>query len=279
MKIYYSTLICLSTLLVLQGCALKPYQTVNETKEVGKAKYLMDEGGQKTLSLSAANIDLDGKLTLTGFTFSELTQYEGPQMEQITKESRPPDPIGALTNTALTFGLNVLLEPRRTGGQLVGDTRNERVTNSYIDKTRGVQTGVKVWQKQQTNLSTQLLVEGILDRAISLNYSGGPIDLSRYFQESPYDKLIQVKVTCQTCGEITRVQAQDFGSYGSTKIVEFDLGAYKQKIKPPKIQVEKEEQKRFGDQKSAMPAGQQKCLRMGLAIGTDDYKLCIASQK
>jgi hypothetical protein len=279
MKIYYSTLICLSTLLVLQGCALKPYQTVNETKEVGKAKYLMDEGGQKTLSLSAANIDLDGKLTLTGFTFSELTQYEGPQMEQITKESRPPDPIGALTNTALTFGLNVLLEPRRTGGQLVGDTRNERVTNSYIDKTRGAQTGVKVWQKQQVNLSTQILVEGILDRAISLNYSGGPIDLSRYFQESPYDKLVQVKVTCQTCGEITRIQAQDFRLYGSSKVVEFDLGAYKHKIKNQKMQAEKEEQKKIGDQKPAAASGQQKCLRMGLAIGTDDYKLCIASQK
>jgi len=263
----------------LQGCALKQYETVYEKKEVGREKYLTDDGGQKIQTLSAANITPDGRLFLAGFTFIELTEFEGPKMNDITKQSRPADPIGALTNTALTLGLNVLLAPKRTGGQLVGDTINERVTSSYVDKTRAVPTGAKVWQKNQSNFSTQILVEGILDRVLSFNYSGSPIDLSKYFQESLLNGVVPIKVICQTCAEITRSQAQDFRLYQSSKIVEFDLGAYKQKINQQKLQTEKEEQKRVTDQKSSAIAGQQKCLRMGLAVGTDDYNLCIASQK
>ena len=110
-------LLFLSTL-ILQGCALKQYETVYETKEVGREKYLNDDGGRKIQSLSAANINPNGILTLTGFTFTELTEYEGPKMNDITRVSRPADPIGALTNTALTFGLNVLLAPKRTGGAI-----------------------------------------------------------------------------------------------------------------------------------------------------------------
>jgi hypothetical protein len=265
--------------LFLQGCALKQYETVYETKEVGREKYLNDDGGRKIQSLSAANINPNGVLTITGFTFTELTEYEGPKMNDITRVSRPADPIGALTNTALTLGLNVLLAPKRTGGQLVGDTASETVTKSYVDKSRGVSTGAKTWQKDQSNFSTQILVDGILDRVISFNYSGSPIDLSKYFQESSLNGIIPIKVTCQTCGQISRTQTQDFILFQPSKTVEFDLGAFKQNIQQKKLQAEKEEQKRVADLKSSATAGQQKCLRMGLKVGTEDYNLCIASQK
>jgi len=258
---------------------MKQYETIYETKEVGREKYLTNDGGQKIQSLSAANINPDGRLTITGFTFTELSEYEGPKMNDITKQSRPADPIGALTNTALTLGLNVLLAPKRTGGQLVGDTINERVTNSYVDKARAAPTGAKVWQKDQSNFISQILVEGILDRALSFNYSGSPIDLSKYFQESSLNGIIPIKVTCQTCGQIARAQTQDFILFQPSKLVEFDLGAFNQKIKQQKLQAEKEEQKRVADLKSSATAGQQKCLRMGLTAGTEDYNLCIASQK
>lgn len=279
MKFNFSLLIFVFLVCVLQGCALKKYETINETKEVGRDKYLTYSGGQKIQSLSAVNINPDGKLTITGFIFTELAEYEGPKMNDITKQSRPADPIGALTNTALTLGLNILLEPKRTGGQLVGDTVNERVTNSYIDKSRAAPTGAKVWQKNQANFSTQIFVEGILDRAIDFNYSGSPIDLSKYFQESSLNGIISIKVTCQTCRQISRVQSQDFILYQPSKTVEFDLGAFKQKIKQQKLFAEKEEQKRVADQKNIVTAAQQKCLRLGMMAGTEDYNLCIASQK
>jgi len=276
-KVNCSVVIPIFILLLLQGCALKPYETVYETKEVGKEKYLTNEGGQKIQSLSAVNIDPDGRLTLAGFTFTELAEYEGPKMNNITKLSRPADPIGALTNTALSLGLNILLAPKRAGGQLVGDTMNEQVTSSYVDKSKAAPTGAKVWQKDQSNFSAQILVEGILERVISFNYSGSPIDLSKYFQESSFNGMVPIKVICQSCAQITRTQTQDFILYQSSKIVEFDLGAYKQKIKLQKLQAERDDQKRVADQKNSVLAGQQKCLRMGLAVGTEDYNLCIAS--
>lgn len=279
MRFNHSLAISVFLLFIMQGCALKQYETVYETKEVGREKYLKDEGGTKIQSLSAANISPEGRLTITGFTFSELSEYEGPKMNDITKQTRPADPIGALTNTALTLGLNVLLAPKRTGGQLVGDTMNERVTNSYIDKSRGVPTGTKVWQKDQSNFSTQILVEGILDRPINFNYSGDPVDLSKYFQESLLNGIVPVKVTCQTCEQISRTQTQDFILFQPSKTVEFDLSAFKQNINQKKLQAEKEEQKRAADLKSSANAGQQKCIRMGLTVGTEDYNLCIASQK
>ena len=273
----FALLPCLA--LLLQGCAMKQYQTVNETKEVGREKYLTDYGSQKIKSLSGAQISADGKLTLNGFTFTQMTEYEAPKMDQITKQYRPPDPVGALMNTAFTAGLNILLAPKRTGSQLVGDTIDERVTNSYVDKTRGVATGGMVWQKSQSNFSTQITVDGILERTLNFDYSGTAIDLSKYFQESSYENLIQVKVACTSCSDITQIQATDYGHYAPTKVVEFDLGTYKQNIRSQKLLAEKEDQKRISDQKSAAMAGQQKCVRMGLSVGTEDFNLCVSSQK
>lgn len=258
---------------------MKQYQTVTETKEVGREKYLIDEGGQKIKTLSSAAISNEGILTLNGFTFAQMTEYEAPKMNVITKQYRPPDPVGALMNTAVTVGLNVLLAPKRTGSQLVGDTTDERVTSTYLEKSKAVATGNEVWEKDEPIFSAQIAIDGILDRTLNLDYVGVGVDLSKYFHESPYDNLIQVKITCTSCGDVAQIQTPDYKLFATNKVIDFDLGSFKRRLRVQKLQTERDEQKRIADQRNATLVIQQKCLRMGLSVGSEDFNLCISSQK
>ena len=208
----------------MQGCSLTKWQYESETKEVGKANYSeLNPQISSTKSLSDLFINNTGSMRVMAYKFNNYKILQGPQMQVISRERKAADPVGALITTGLTVGMNVLLEPKKTGNQVIGETRNERVISSYIDKSKGVDTNKREWLIDNVNTSIgPVVIDGISSNPIELNLTKDWYDLTPFLRESPYSGTLTIKLTCIECINASSQQSSNYSMYTRSKIINFD---------------------------------------------------------
>ena len=199
-------------------------------------------------------------------------------MEYISKETKAPDPIGVILTTGLTVGMNLLLAPKQTGKQAIGESRNERVINTYVDKSRGVDTGSTRWLSEKINAIGPVQIEGINGTPIELNISNSSYDLAPFLLQSPFSGTIKINLICLQCSDATREHLYNPTNYTREKYFMFDLDAFK--LAQASKGYEKTQITKLPKAKPAQQGPDaEKCKRLGLDPGTDDFNLCLSSQK
>jgi hypothetical protein len=255
---------------MLIGCAAPQYKTTYETRENGTGKYY--EPTKTVYSIRSVSISSSGILTLDGYKTSYQVEYEGPKMEEITKVRRPADPIGALVNTAATVGLNLLLAPKQTGSQAIGDTSSEYVSRTYIDKSRSKATGKASWETKAESYSGNLVIYGIYDQAIILSPKNNYLDISSYLRSTKLKNPLNIKVVCEYCRDLKIEQNGNYMDFTREKIISFDATMLKQE-RITNTKTFKEEPQRII--KSTSNANVQKCIDLGLKEGSENYNKCV----
>jgi hypothetical protein len=262
-----------------QGCSLTKWQYESETKEVGKANYSeINPQISTTKSLSDASINASGSIRFTTYKFTNYKVFQGPQMQVISRERKAPDPVGALVTTGLTVGMNLLLEPKKTGNQVIGETRNERVVRTYIDKSKGVDTSKTEWLSEYINSIGPVVIDGLYANSIEINLTKDWYDLTPFLRESPYSGVVSIKLTCLECVNASPQQSSSHSIYTRSKVINFDLDSFRSYLKD-RDKKDVIPKRKTLDDSGAISASQQKCLRLGLKFGTEDFDLCISSQK
>jgi len=269
----------LAVLLTLFGCATKPYQTTYSTEEVGKERYFEAVTPKnQTLSLQSPVISNEGLLKLNVVSITKQGEFEAPKMNRISKDRRPADPLGALGTTIFSAGLALLFAPVKTGSQLIGDTRSETVTSSYLDKSRATATGNSRWWIEPTRYSGQVSIEGIQESPLILQASGGEVDLSEHFKRYRLGNNLNIKISCWECQDAIPQQSNNYTYLTKVKTISYDLTSFRGVQEEKRILAIKDEQKKLGEKKAFTSTAQQKCARLGLTPGSSDYQLCIATQ-
>jgi len=266
--------------ILMQGCSLTKWQYESETKEVGKANYSeVNPQIFTTKSLLDLSLNTSGTMKVTAYKFTNYKIFEGPQMQVISRERKAADPVGALITTGLTVGMNILLEPKKTGNQVIGETRNERVVNTYINKSKGVDTNKTEWRTEYINsLIGPVVIDGLYSNPIELNLTKDWYDLTPYLRQSPYSGIVSIKLTCIECINASSQQSSNSSMYTRSKVVNFDLDSFRSYLKDQ----EKKEvvpRKNVTDNSGVVTESQKKCIRLGLQAGTEDFDLCVSSQK
>lgn len=269
----------IATILV-QGCSLTKWKYESETKEIGRANYSeLNPQIFTTKSLLDVSINSSGTMRATAYKFTNYKILQAPQIQVISRERKAPDPVGALITTGLTVGMNILIEPKKTGNQVIGETRNERVVNTYIDKSKGVDTNKTEWRTEYINSSIgPVIIDGLYSKPIELDLTKDWYDLTPYLRESPYSGTVSIKLTCIECINASSQQSSNYSMYTRSKVINFDLDSFRSFLKDQ----EKKEvipRKRLAENSDVNSASQQKCLRLGLQAGTEDFDLCVSSQK
>ena len=264
----------------MQGCSLTKWQYESETKEVGKANYSeVNPHIFTTKSLSDVSLSSSGTMRVAAYKFTNYKILQGPQMQVISRERKAADPVGALITTGLTVGMNVLLEPKKTGNQVIGETRNERIVSTYIDKSKGIDTNKTEWRTEYLNSSIgAVVIDGLYSSPIELNLTKDWYDLTPYLRESPYSGVVSIKLTCIECINANPQQSSNSTMYTKSKVINFDLDSFRSYLKE-KTNQEAIPRKKAVDNSGVVTAFQQKCLRLGLQTGTEDFDLCVSSQK
>lgn len=130
----------------ISGCAFTKWETRTETREKGEITYVSESTAQgKVLAIQSAELSPNGLLEISAHKFVYGSEYQAPLMETVTLSRKDPDPVGALLTTVVSFGAMVLKEGKELGRQTIGETKNERVTGTYIEKSRGKMTGRERW--------------------------------------------------------------------------------------------------------------------------------------
>ena len=267
-KTVFSTLIIL---FLLSGCAAPQYKTTYETKKVGTDKY--SETTNLVSSLRSISLFPSGILTFDTYQTGYEVEYEGPKMQEISKVRRPADPLGAIVNTAATVGLNLLLAPKQTGSQAIGDTRSEYVTRTFIDKTKATATGKAGWNTKSVIFTGNILIYGIKNEPIDLYVTKNNVDISSYLMESSYASPLKIKVVCKDCEDLKREQNSNFSFFTREKEINFDLNGFnvlQREIKERNSQIDAQRKP-----KSTSNSATQRCLGIGLREGSQDFIKCI----
>lgn len=265
--------------ILMQGCSLTKWQYESETKEVGKANYSeLNTQISSTKSLSDLSINYTGSMRVTAYRFNNYKVFQGPQMQVVSRERKAADPVGALVTTGLTVGMNLLFEPKKTGNQVIGETRNERVVSTYIDKSKGVDTNKREWLTEYVNSIGPVVIDGLSSNPIEINLTKDWYDLTPYLRESPYSGMVSIKLTCIECINANPQQSSNSTMYTKSKVINFDLDSFRSYLKE-KTNQEAIPRKKAVDNSGVVTASQQKCLRLGLQTGTEDFDLCVSSQK
>jgi hypothetical protein len=267
-KITYPSLIFL---FLLHGCAAPQYKTTYQTREVGLDKYYASSSEIK--SIRSVSLSSSGILTIDAYLTRYQIEYEGPKMEQVTKVRRPADPVGALVNTAATVGLNLLLAPKQTGSQAVGDTQSEYVSNTYIDKSRARVTGRANWDTQATIFTGSVLIYGIKNQPIEMYLNGNNTDISSHLGGSSFASPLKIKVVCKFCEDLKEQQNSNFSSFTRQKDLDFNLDEFKS------VQIKNNARIAQTDaQRKSISSGNsatQRCLSIGFSDGSEDFIKCI----
>jgi hypothetical protein len=261
----------LTILFLLNGCAAPQYKTTYETKKVGTDKYI--ETTNIVSSLRTVSMFSSGVLTFDSYQTGYEIEYEGPKMQETLKERRPADPLGAMVNTAATIGLNLLLAPKQTGSQAIGDTRSEYVTRTFIDKTKATATGKAGWNTKSVIFTGSILIYGIKNQPIDLYITKNNVDISSYLKESSYASPLKIKVVCKYCEDLKQEQNSNFSSFTREKDIVFDLNSFnalQEEIKEKNAQIDAQIKA-----KSTSNSATQRCLSIGLREGSQDFIKCI----
>jgi len=267
-KITYPSLIFL---FLLHGCAAPQYKTTYQTREVGLDKYYASSSEIK--SIRSVNLSSSGILTIDAYLTRYQIEYEGPKMEQVTKVRRPADPVGALVNTAATVGLNLLLAPKQTGSQAIGDTQSEYVSNIYIDKSRARATGKANWETQSTIFTGSVIIYGIKNQPVEMYLNSNNTDISSHLGGSSFVSPLKIKVVCKFCEDLKSQQNLNFSLFTRQKDIDFDLDEFKSLQRKAKARTAQTDvqTKSFSSGNSAA----QRCLSIGLKEGSEDFINCI----
>jgi hypothetical protein len=193
-------------------------------------------------------------------------------MEEITKVRRPADPVGALVNTAATVGLNLLLAPKQTGSQAVGDTSSEYVSRTYIDKSRSKATGRARWETKAETFNGSVLIYGVSDLPIDLYVKNNYLDISNYLKASKLQNPLNISITCKYCNDLTAVQNRNYIEFTREKKISYDTKMLKQERFTNAKAVKEESQRTI---KSTINANVRKCIDLGLKEGSENYNKCI----
>jgi len=256
--------------LTLIGCAAPPYKTTYQTRENGVDKYY--DPKQSIDSILSVNLSPSGILTLDGYRTSFLIEYEGPKMEQITTVRRPADPVGALVNTAATVGLNLLLAPKKTGSQAIGDTSSEYVSRTYIDKSRSKATGRTKWETKAEKFNGSVVIYGVTDQPLDVYVSNNYLDISNYLRATTQQNPLNITVVCKYCEDLKIGQNSNFALYTRQKVISYDTTILKKERFTNTRAVKEEPQRAI---KPTGNANVQKCIDLGLKEGSENYIKCV----
>lgn len=258
-------------LFLLHGCAAPQYKTTYQTREVGVDKYY--ESSTEIRSIRSASISSSGILTIDAFLTRYQMEYEGPKMEQVTKVRRPADPVGALVNTAATVGLNLLLAPKQTGSQAIGDTQSEYVSNTYVDKSRARVTGKTRWDTQALFFTGAVIIYDLKSQPFELYLNSNSIDISSHLEGTSLVSPLKIKVVCKFCEDLKPQQNSNFSLFTRQKEIDFDLNAFNLLQKESKARNAQIEAQRKS--KPTSNSATQRCLSIGLRDGSEDFIKCI----
>jgi hypothetical protein len=256
--------------LMLIGCAAPKYKTTYQTRENGVDRYY--DPKQTIDSIRSVNLSPSGILTLDGYRTSFLIEYEGPKMEEITTVRRPADPGGALVNTAVTLGLNLLLAPKHTGSQAIGDTSSEYVSRTYIDKSRSKATGRTKWETKSETFNGSVLIYGVTDQPLDIYVKNNYLDISNYLRANKLQSPLNITIVCKYCTDLKIEQNSNYAVYTRQKTITYDTTMLKQERFTNTKAVKEEPQRTI---KSTNSANVQKCIDLGLREGSENYNKCV----
>lgn len=186
----------------LGGCAFPKYQTVVGEKETGFQKtYNPNLPLRSYKVINFVKVDELGIMTLHPRVISEYEELEAPKVEKIAKEKKAPDPIGALTVTAFTFGLNLLFATSDTYKMLTGDSKNERVIGTEVDMNRARKTGVVIQKMSYDKSAGPIRIDGFIDGPLTVfGDKDNKYDLSSYIKaDTGYEVIKPIFITCMEC--------------------------------------------------------------------------------
>jgi hypothetical protein len=216
----------------LGGCAFPKYQTVIGEKDTGYQKtYNPNLPLRSYKAINYVRVDEFGVMTLHPRVISEYEELEAPKVEKTTKEKKSPDPIGALTVTALTLGLNLLFATSDTYKMLTGDSKNERVIGTDVDMSRARKTGVVIQKMSYDKSAGPIRIDGLIDGPLTLfGEKDNKYDLSAYIKaDTGYEVIKPIFITCMECNETIPQHT------GVTNTIRYDINIQEIKKKVIKL--------------------------------------------
>jgi hypothetical protein len=186
------------------GCAFPKYETVINEKDKGYEKTFDPSKPLRSYkAINYVNIDDFGVMTVNPKVISDYDELEAPRVEKTAKERKAPDPIGAITVTALTLGLNLLFATSDTFKILTGDSKNERVIGTELDLKRAKKTGAIVQNTGYGSLTGPIRIEGLIDGPLFLyGDKDNKYNLAKYIRaDTGYEVIKPLFITCLECQE------------------------------------------------------------------------------
>jgi hypothetical protein len=220
-------------ILCVGGCAFPKYETVYRQKDKEFIKTF--DPNLPLISYKAINfisVEDNGLMTVSPKVISIYDELEVPRVEKSASEKKAPDPIGAVTLTVLTLGLNLFFATGETWKVLTGDSKNERVISTDVDMKRAKKTGQKIQDTSFGKLTGPIRIEGLIDGPLTLfGDKNNKYDLSTYIRPyTGYEVIKPIFITCIECQETIPNEP------GITNTLRFDINiqAIHQKLNPVK---------------------------------------------
>lgn len=191
-------------ILSLVGCAFPKYETVFRLKDKEFVKTF--DPNLPLISYRAINfvsVDENGLMTVSPKVISEFDELEVPKVEKTASEKKAPDPIGAVTLTVLTLGLNLLFATGETWKVVTGDSKNERVVSTDLDMSRAKKTGRKIQDTSFGKSTGPIRIQGLIDGPLTLfGDKDNKYDLAPYIRSyTGYEVIKPIFITCIDCQE------------------------------------------------------------------------------
>lgn len=231
----------------------------------------------------------DGKLHIHFFGKAEVEEYSAPIYRTIHQEHFEARPTGTLIWSAVGLGLPLLLSPSNTVKRAFGCT-DETVKNKYANVTYKNKTGNKQWT--DFHKTQQLTISG-LDNQIEVTVVPNTltgvavVDLSDLIAKTNLLDISNLIIDCTTC-VVELDKEQTIISLASKKIaINHDFRPYKNAIQvhnqtqvtntesPSSNKFDETNRSPVATNKIASHA--EKCKRLGLTPGSEDFVLCLKS--
>lgn len=245
--------------ITLGGCANPKWQQTTEVKEIGNKSYVDENDFKEKLTvIQSVEMKEDGTLLIRSSRYLYGEVKSAPVIRTTTASTLAGNPVNTLIIHAMTGGIFAILDPKSVAKGLFGETKNERVVDESIDKSKAVMTGEAKWTEIGSGsffVSVKIGNQQALDQEATVGWSATPYDSKL---KNLKGGVTQISVYCEECVDFIPPEviaqipsAASVTPLGKEVKVSFDLNAYRLAVRQNAETAKQAEAQRKRDERQA----------------------------